>query len=799
MNDIRFAIRQLWKAPGFTLIAVFTLALGIGANTSIFSVVHAVLLRPLPYPEPDRIAIVFQTSQEMPEISLSFLDYLDVRRDNTVLEHFAVTRRESYNLSGLEGREPEQISGALATANFFDVIGLKPQLGRTFTEEEDRVGGPALAVISDALWQRLFDRKADVLGRVLTFGNQPYTVIGVMPPQMFSPRTVDVWFPLMRRSDNPSWQARDNHPGLTGWARLKRGVSLEGAQAHLTAIAQRLEVQYPQSNAGNGIKITKFLENQVGEYRASLTLLLGAVLVVLLIACANLANLLAARGAARSREFAVRVAIGATRWQIMRQLLMESVVLAIVGGVLGVILAAWGRDVLVALSPPGVRRFQETRLDLWVLMFTGILAIGTSVLFGLWPAWQASRANAQTALAGGRGSSDGPGARRSRELLIIGEVALTLLLLRSAALVLKSFARATSLQLGFEPRGLVSAQLFLPSPTYDDAQKLTTFTEQLLEKLRVIPGVQKAAVAANPPLLTGWQTSFLPEGMPEPAPGQGASTEVTVVSGDYFDTIGTPLLRGRSFSPNDTSDVPPVMMIDQTIAERWFPNQDPIGKRIRINNNVWRTVVGVVPRLKVYGFNDAVPLPQCYLPTTQAQQTNLTILLRTALPAQSLERPLRQIVASLDPAQPVFDVRTMQERVEETWAAPRLMTFLMSAFAGLALLLAIVGLYGVMAYNGVRRMREIGVRLALGARRRQIISMMLQQGMRLLAIGLVLGFIATLGATRVLRSLLFEVSATDPLIYVAVSLLLGSAAAIACWIPARRASRVDPIITLRAE
>jgi predicted permease len=284
MNDFRFAIRQLWKAPGFTLVAVLTLALGIGANTSIFSVVHAVLLRPLPYPEPDRIAIVVQTSQALPEISVSFPDYVDFRRDNTVLEHFAVTRRESYNLSGLEGREPEQISGALVTANFFDVIGLKPQLGRTFTEEEDRVGGPALAVISDALWQRLFDRKADVLGRVLTFGNQPYTVIGVMPPQMFSPRTVDVWFPLMRRSDNPSWQARDNHPGLTGWARLKRGVSLEGAQAHLTAIAQRLEVQYPQSNAGNGIKITKFLENQVGEYRASLTLLLGAVLVVLLIA-----------------------------------------------------------------------------------------------------------------------------------------------------------------------------------------------------------------------------------------------------------------------------------------------------------------------------------------------------------------------------------------------------------------------------------------------------------------------------------------------------------------------------------
>lgn len=800
LTDLRFALRQLWKAPGFTFLAVLTLALGIGLNTSIFSVVNAVLLRPLPYPDADRVAIVMETSRAMPEISFALPNYLDYRRDNTVFEHFAITRRESYNLSGLEGREPEQISGALATANFFKVIGLQAQLGRTFTEEEDRVGGPALAVISDSLWQRIFARDPKALGQALTFGNQPYTIIGVMPPQMFSPRTVEVWFPLMRRTDNKDWQDRENHMGLTGWARLKRGVSPENAQAQLTTIAQRLSAQYPRSNSEIGATITQFLENQVGEYRTSLKLLLGAVFVVLLIACANLANLLGARGAARSREFAIRLAIGATRAQIVRQLLIESLILAFIGGVLGLILAGWGRDLLVALSPPDVRRFQETRIDVWVLLFTGALAIGTSVLFGLWPAFQMSRTDVQVALAaGGRGASDSPAARRSRELLIIAEVALTLLLLSAAALVLKSFAKAASLQLGFEPRQLVSAQLFLPSPTYEDHDKLVNFFDALLPKLQAIPGVDKAAIAANPPLMTGWQSGFLAEGHPEPPPGQGPSAEVAVVTPDYFATVGTPLLRGRTFSPNDTKDTPPVLIIDQGIAERWFPGQDPIGKQVRISNNVWRTVVGVAPHLKVYGFNDTLSLPQVYLPQTQVPQTGVVVLLRTSLPVATLERPLRQIVASLDPAQPVFDIRTMEQRVEETWATPRLMTFLLGTFASLALLLAVVGLYGVMAFNGVRRMREIGVRLALGARRRQIVTMMLRQGMRLLVIGLVVGFAGALAASRVLRSVLFEVNAADPLIYFVVSLVLAIAAAVACWIPARRASRTDPMITLRAE
>ncbi|HEX8490720.1 MAG TPA: ABC transporter permease, partial [Chthoniobacterales bacterium] len=545
MNDLRFALRQLRKSPGITLIAVLTLALGIGANTAIFSVIYGVLLRPLPYPDADRIMIITETGPNLPQIPVSFPDYVDWKRDNTVFENIAISRRESLNLSGLEGRPPEQISGGLVTANFFKVIGVEPQLGRTFTEEEDRVGGPLLAVISDRLWQRLFERNPNALGRTLNFGNQPYTVIGVMPPQMFSPRTVDVWFPLMRRTDNPVWQDRDNHPGLWGWARLKKEVTRERALGELKQIAVRLAKQYPASNSAVSVTMTPLLENQVGDYRNSLNLLLGAVAVVLLIACANLANLLAARGAARAREFAVRAAVGASRWQIVRQLLIESVVLALVGGVLGLCLAAWGRDLLVALLPAGSPRFQDLPLDGWVLSFSLALSFLTSLLFGLWPAWHTSRADIQLALkSGGHGSSDSPGARRSRDLLVIAEVALTLVLLSAAGLVLKSFANARGLGLGFDPHLLLSARVDLPSPTYADPTKRDNFSKALLEKLSTLPGVQNAALASAPPLMTGWKTSFLPEGAVEPEPGKLLAVEMNVVTPGYFQTMKTPLLRG---------------------------------------------------------------------------------------------------------------------------------------------------------------------------------------------------------------------------------------------------------------
>jgi putative ABC transport system permease protein len=805
LNDLRFALRQLRKSPGFTFVAVLMLALGIGVNTAIFSVIYAVLLRPLPYPEADRLAILTESDVNQPEISIAFPDYIDWKRDNTTFKEIAISRRESYNLSGLEGRAPEQVSGALVTANFFKVIGLQPQLGRVFTSEEDRVGGPLLAVISDRLWERVFARDPNILGRAVNLGNQSYTIVGVMPPEMFSPRTVDVWFPLMRRTDDLMWQTRDNHPGLIGWARLKDGVKLEAALADLQQIATRLAKQYPDSNSKVGATAIALLENQVGDYRASLILLLGAVVLVLLIACANLANLLAARGTARAREFAIRAAVGASRWQIIRQLLIESVVLALLGGGLGICFAAWGGDVLVALSPPGVPRFQGMGLNGWVLLFTAVLSFTSSLVFGLWPAWHTSRANIQLALkSGGYSGSEAAAARRSRDLLVIAEVAVTLMLLSAAGLVLKSFANTRGLGLGFDPHLLLSARVDLPEPTYSDGNKLLNFSTALQEKLSALPGVENVAIASNPPLMTGWQTSFLPEGAPEPKPGQLPSAEMAVITPAYFQTLKTPLLRGRTFDAHDTKSATRVLIVDQLMADRYFPGQSAVGKRIRMSTGEkgareYRTIVGVVPHLKVYGFEEATTLPQAYLPMAQVPQTGLVVLLRTALTPKSFEKPVRDIVASLDRAQPAFEFKTMQERVEETWATPRLMSFLLVCFAILALTLAAVGLYGVMAYHGLHRIREIGVRLALGALPSQIRAMILARGMRLLASGLLLGFVGAFAVSRVLRSLLFGVSATDPLIYAAVTLVLAGAALFACWLPARRASRVDPIITLRAE
>jgi putative ABC transport system permease protein len=805
-QDIRYAFRILRKQPGFSAIAILTLALGIGANTAIFSIVNAVLLRPLPYPDADRIMVLNESSGPGQDYSVALPDYFDWRNDNTVFEHLAATHKESRNLSGIPGRDPERISCASVTRDFFNIVGLPPEIGRTFNEDEDKVGGPPVVVISDRLWRRVFNADPSVLGRSIILHDQNFTVIGVMPPQVTSPQDSDVWLSMMRRSNNPAWMDRSHHPMIYVWGKLKPGLTVEQARTEMKGIAARLEKAYPGTNKQVYAVVTPLLENLVGKYRTNLGLLLGAVGMVLLIACANLANLFAARGAARAREFAIHAAVGATRGQIVKKLLIESFLIAFLGGALGFFLAIWVRDGLIALSPGEVSRFHQISFDLPVLGFTFLIASLTTVLFGLWPAWQASHTDVQLALkTGSAGSGDPPSAKRARDWLVISEIALTLTLLVAAGLVLKSFSRLQSLTLGYEPRALFTARFELPWQKYNDRDKINTFAKALLDKVRGLPGVRNAAVSSNGPLMGGWQTGFWREENPRPQPSSMLNSDLEVVGGDYFSALKVPLLRGRAFSERDTKDSPRVIIIDQAMAEQYFPGENPIGKRLGIdfgNDNesyVMSEIVGVVARMRFHAIDEMAPLPVIYCSLGQAKRTSLTLFVRSTMASAALERAVRDAVTSIDSSLPVFDARPMNDRVHETWGVQRLLSFLLSIFAGLALVLATIGVYGLLAYTTLKRIPEIGIRLALGARPAQIRALILSHGVHLLLIGSVIGLVAAFALSRALQSVLFEVKAIDPTIYLGVGLILFGATLLAAWIPARRASRVDPIVALRTE
>jgi putative ABC transport system permease protein len=797
---------MLRTQPGFSAIAILTLALGIGANTAIFSIVNAVLLQPLPYPHADRIMVLNESSGPGQDYSVALPDYFDWRNDNTVFEHLAATHKESRNLSGIPGRDPERLSCASVTRNFFNIVGLPPEIGRTFSDDEDKVGARPVALISDRLWRRVFNADPGVLGRSITLHDQNFTVIGVMPPQVTSPQDSDVWLSMMRRSNNPVWMQRFIHPMIYVWGKLKRGVTVEQARTQMKGIAARLEQTYPETNKQVYAVVTPLLENLVGKYRTNLGLLLAAVGLVLLIACANLANLFAARGAARSREFAIHAAVGATRGQIVKKLLVESFVVALIGGALGFLMAVWVRGGLIALSPGDVSRFQQIAFDLPVLGFTFLIASLTTVLFGLWPAWQASHANVPLALkTGSAGSGDPPSAKRARDWLVISEIALTLTLLVAAGLVLKSFSRLQSLSLGYEPRGLFTARFELPWQKYNDRNKINTFTRALLDKVRVQPGVQNTAVSSNGPLMGGWQTGFWREENPRPQPSDMLNSDLEVVGGDYFSTLKVPLLQGRTFNERDTKDSPRVIIIDQAMAEQYFPGENPIGKRLGVapgNDNedfLMSEIVGVVARMRFHAVDEMAPLPVIYCSLGQAQRTSLTLFIRSTMGSAVVERLIRDAVTSIDSSLAVFDARPMSDRVRETWGAQRLLSFLFSVFAALALVLATIGLYGLLAYTTLKRVPEIGIRLALGARPAQIRALILSHGMQLLLIGSMIGVIAAFALSHVLQSVLFEVRGTDPRIYLGVGIILFGAAFVAAWIPARRASRIDPIVALRTE
>ena len=813
LTDLRYAFRQLIKSPAFSIIAIVALALGIGANTAIFSVVEAVLLRPLPYPDSDKLVLLRERMQLFESGSVAYPNYLDWRAMQRSFTDLALYRSESMNLASRgEESSPERIRGGVMTWNIMRIVGLKPILGRDFTEAEDVPGGPKVALISEGLWKRRFGKSPKALGQQLTVDAVPRMIVGVLPDKMRVMRATEVYIPLGDLRADKSTVQRDNHPGFSSLGRLKPGVSLKQARADLDLIAHELTRKYPATNTGRSVNAQTLLEASVGDYRGNLNLLLVAVACVLLIACANVANLQLARALSRGKELAVRTAMGASRWRLMRLLLVESALLGLVGGAVGLLIATWSLEAIHVLSPPRALRFQETRIDLVTLAFTMTIALLCGIVVGVWPAWRVSRLASLSGVlheAGTRSGSDSTGRQRARGVLVVTQVALALVLLAGAGLTLKSFWNSQNAALGFAPDDILTMTLSLPRARYDSDEKVANFNARLIERVEALPGVAAAAIGANVPFDgTEWDSSFHIAGTPPAEPGKEPSAEVNVISPDYFKVMKMPVLRGRAFGPEEQLKEPRSLIIDESFAARYFPNQNPIGQHIDDNQTNDShppplTIIGLVPRVRsdVPGDEfDRQHLPQMYFCSTQLTQfeNNLLVRVKSGDPSQLAKAVVRE-VQNIDPDQPVADISTMKRNISESLATRRLTMTLLGAFAALALVLASVGLYGVMALSVTQRTREFGIRLALGAPRRDVFRLALGRGLLLVGIGLALGLLGALGAGRALASLLYNVGSLDPVALLTAIIALAGVALLACWFPARRATRVDPIVALRYE
>jgi len=801
-QDIRYGARMLTRSPGFTTVAVLTLALGIGANTAIFSVINAVLLKALPYEEADRLVFLTEWSQQVPEMSFSVANLKDVRDQSTSLESLVGYNGTSFILN-TEGAEAERLNGRQVTSGLFATLRKVPILGRGFTADDDKPGAERVAILSEGYWERRFGRDPGVVGRPLVLSGDPFTVVGIMPKTVHgSWKTVDVYTSLLRIEDKIGGEKnRGNHPGIYVIGRLKPGVAVERARTEVKAIASRLAEQHPDSSARQSMTLETLHQSYVGDLRPALMLLLGAVAFVLLIACGNVANLLLSRAAGRQKEIAVRRALGAPRGRIFRQLLTESVLLAALGGVLGILLAFGGVRGLVASLPANVPRADEIRVDGVVLAFTGALAVFTGLLFGIAPAWKISTGGVQGALREeGRGTV-GPAHHRLRNTLVVAEIALALILLVGAGLLVRSFAHVLAADAGFRPEGVLTASLPLPQPRFPEEAKRAALVRAVVERVKAIPGVEAASAAL--PLLGGWQSSFTLEGRPEPPPGQLPSADITRVTADYFKAMSVRVQEGRVFTDRDTAEAPPVAVVDETFARAHYPGESPLGKRFRFGRRSpedkdvkWMEIVGVVSHVKNYGV-DQESRVEVYLPYEQSPVTGVTLIVRARTDPAALSASLRQAVKAVDPELPLYAVRTLSEIVSDNTAQRRLAVMLITVFAAVALLLAAVGIYGVMSYAVAQRTQEIGIRMALGAERRDILRMVLRHGSLMTVTGIGLGLAVALGLARLITSLLFQVSATDPPTFSVVPVVLIAVALLACYIPARRATRVDPLVALR--
>jgi putative ABC transport system permease protein len=795
-QDLRYGARMLLKSPGLTLVVVITLALGIGATTMIFSIVNGYLLSSLPYPDYERLVVINEISaQRGPMGGISFANLLDWREQNQVFTGIAAWGNGSHTLTG-DG-DPEQLPGSSISYNVFEVLGVSPVLGRTFRAEEDRPEHDLVVILGHGLWERRFGAKPEIIGQTITINDRPRTVIGVMPPGFKFPQVAELWLPLAL--DTRRWKRTDH--GLECVARLKPGVMLAQAQADMKSVARRIEEQNPVTNKGMGVTVVRMRDALiVAATRKYVLILFGVVGLVLLIACANVANLLLARASARQREIAIRAALGAGRWRIFRQLLTESFLLGVIGGAFGLPLAFWGLDLLLAATPDALPFWMKLNIDNRVLGFTAGISLLTALVFGTAPALQASQVDLnETLKEGGRGAA-GASDHWLRRLLVITEVALSLMLLIGAGLLMRDFLRMQGVNPGFKPENVLTMRIGLPISKYETPEKRRIFFKELIERIGALPGVQEAGATSNLPLRGIWGRSLTVEGLP--VLSQAPTISHNVITPDYFEAMGIPILMGRDFTDADTSGGLKVTIIDERLAREYWPDQSPLGKRIRFgppqNNEPWHTIVGVVGNVK----NESLSLTQgksVYLAHAQFPLGGMGLAVRAVSNPENLVGAIRDQVKEMDSNLPLTQVLTMTEVVSRSIFRPRLFATLFGIFGGVALLLASVGIYGVMSYSVTQRTHEIGIRLALGARRGDVLRLIVVQGMKLTVAGIVIGLAGALALTRLIRGLLIEISTTDPVTFGLVAALLSIVALLACYIPARRAMKVDPLVALRYE
>ena len=798
MNTLRHSLRVFAKNPGFTAVAVLTLAIGIGANTAIFSFVNAILLRPLPYHEPERLVMVFENHRvngwSKNSVGAPVLGAW--RKQNTVFEGLAARGWSGFILTGKD--QPENLAGSQLSANIFSLLGIKPILGRDFLAEEETYGKHHVVLLSYELWQRRFGGDTNLLGRNITLNAEPHTVIGVMPPRTcFPEHDTQLWTPLAFSPDQLNQRHAHNY---LVYGRLKLGVTLAQARAEMDLIAQRMG-QSDEQNKGWGAEVHSLHEIMVGDSRAMLLALLGSVGVVLLIGCANIANLLLVRSSARNREFAIRAALGAARAQMIRQLLTESLLLAVLGGLCGTTLSWVALRALVRLSPPDLPRIWEgIHLDGWTLAFTTLITLATGLLFGLAPALQASNPSLARELNESSRGSASRSRQRIRAALVVGEVALSIVLLVGAGLMVRSFSRLVSQQLGFSPEHIVTLGLVLPEKKYPEQADKERLFGQFLGRVQALPGVGSAALVFGLPLGGANSSLYVRiEGMPDPAAGEAVSAGYAQVSPGYFRAMNTPLLQGRDFAETDRTNTPPVVIVDETFVKNFKLGTNVLGRRMYIGDGTPGVeIIGLVKDVKRLGMAEA-PRGEMYRTYRQKCWGFMSLVVRTERDPAEITRAVRAELDGIDKDQPFDNVRTMTQLVASSVAQRRLSVQLLGGFAGGALLLAAIGLYGVLAFVVAQRTQEIGIRVALGAQRSDVLRLVLRQGMTLTATGIAVGLAGAVALTRLMRSLLFDISATDPVTFALVPLLLAAVALLACLLPARRATRIDPMVALRYE